>query len=27
MLDIVFIAIGVGFFSGCCFYIYGCDRL
>jgi hypothetical protein len=27
VLDIIFIAIGVGFFAASCLYLYACDRL
>ena len=27
MLDVIFIALGVGFFLGCVAYTYACDRL
>jgi hypothetical protein len=27
MLDLLFIAIGVGFFAAGCLYLYACDRL
>jgi len=27
MLDIVFLAIGLGFFAAACLYLYACDRL
>jgi len=27
MLDIVFLAIGLGFFAAACLYLYTCDRL
>jgi hypothetical protein len=27
MLDVIFVAIGAGFFGACCLYLYACDRL
>jgi len=27
MLDVIFIALGVGFFLACVVYTYACDRL
>jgi len=27
MSDILFLAIGLGFFAGACLYLYACDRL
>jgi len=27
MLDIVMLAIGLGFFAAACLYLYACDRL
>jgi len=27
MLDIVFLAVGLGFFAGACLYLFACDRL
>jgi len=27
MLDIVFLAVGLGFFAAACLYLFACDRL
>jgi len=27
MLDVVFLAVGLGFFAVCCLYLFACDRL
>jgi len=27
MLDVVFLAIGLGFFAAACLYLFACDRL
>jgi len=27
MLDLVFLAIGLGFFGAACLYLFACDRL
>jgi hypothetical protein len=27
MLDMLFLALGLGFFAACCLYLYACDRL
>jgi len=27
VFDVIFIAIGVGFFAASCLYLYACDRL
>jgi hypothetical protein len=27
MLDVLFLAIGLGFFAAGCLYLYACDRL
>jgi len=27
MLDVVFLALGLGFFAAACLYLFACDRL
>ena len=27
MLDVLFLALGLGFFAAACLYLYACDRL